>query len=234
MIDIHNTQASHLPHTIAATIDATLLHPTASKAEIISLCKKAIQYAVKAVCIPPDFVADAYTLCKNTSVQVCTVIGFPCGYDTTQVKEYAAAQAIKFGADELDMVINIARLKSSDYKYVKNDIQRIVAAADNHIIKVILETCFLTHDEIITACKISEDAGADFVKTSTGFGSQGATVEVVSLMRTVINKNIGIKASGGIRTFSHWKNMINAGAQRIGTSSGFAIIDSVTSGNVNG
>lgn len=213
---------------LAKMIDYTLLKPDAKRDDIIKLCKEAIKYNFAAVCINPFYVSLAAKLLEGTPVKVCTVIGFPLGANTPQVKAFEAKNAIKNGAQELDMVINIGALKSGDYELVKQDINGVVKAAKvsrDTMVKVILETGFLTDTEKVNACKLAKEAGADFVKTSTGFSAGGATVHDVKLMRKAIGRSIGVKASGGIRTFKDAMTMIKAGADRIGTSSGVAIIE---------
>lgn len=213
---------------IAKMIDHTLLKPQAEKSDIEKLCNEAKQYEFISVCINPYFVDLAYSLLKDTDVKVCTVIGFPLGANTIESKVYEAVDAIKRGAAEIDMVLNIGALKSGDYGYVKREIEAVVKAAKSYgdiIVKVILETCYLTDEEKIKACKITVDAGADFVKTSTGFGTGGATVEDVRLMRNAVGEEFGVKASGGVKTVEAAKAMIEAGANRIGASAGIQIVE---------
>ena len=204
---------------ISRYIDHTNLKPYASKEDIIRLCDEAIQYNFYAVCVNPYRVklAKDYLREKGADVRVASVIGFPLGATPTEVKVFEAKRALEDGADELDMVINIGALKDGDYEYVKNDIAEVV--------KVILETCYLTDEEKVKACELAKEAGADFVKTSTGFGTGGATVEDVRLMRKVVGPEMGVKASGGIRTYEQALAMIEAGATRIGTSSGVRIVE---------
>lgn len=213
---------------IAKMIDHTLLKPQAEKGEIEKVCIEAKYYGFASVCINPCFVDLAYGILKDTDVKVCTVIGFPLGANTLESKVYESVDAVKRGASEIDMVLNIGALKSGDYEYVKKEIEAVVKAVKSYgdiIVKVILETCYLTDEEKVKACKITVDAGADFVKTSTGFGTGGATVEDVRLMRNTVGEKFGVKASGGIRTVESAKAMIEAGANRIGASAGIQIVE---------
>lgn len=208
-------------------IDQTLLKPQATIEELYSFLEEAKSYKFYAVCINPWFTRLAVEEMRGTDIKVGIAIGFPLGATTTRTKLYEAEEALDNGADELDMVINIGALKSRDFEYVENEIKKIVNLAGDKIVKVILETCYLTDEEKVSACKIAMSAGASFVKTSTGFGSGGATVEDVRLMRQVVGDKLGVKASGGIRTLESALKMIEAGANRIGTSSGKAIIDAL-------
>lgn len=208
----------------AAFIDHTLLLPDATEEEIYQLCQEAKTYGFASVCVNPCWVKYCKSLLQHTNVKVCTVIGFPLGATTTGTKAFEAGLAVEEGADEIDMVINIGWLKARDYERVKEDIQQVVKAANGRVVKVIIETCLLTDEEKVKACQLAVEAGAQFVKTSTGFSKAGATAEDVSLMRKTVGKTIGVKASGGIRSFSDMKKMIDAGADRIGTSSGVKII----------
>lgn len=209
-------------------IDQTLLRPHATIEEMTAFLEEAKIYKFYAVCINPWFTKLAVEVMKGSGVKVGVAIGFPLGATTTMTKVYEADEALENGADELDMVINIGALKSKDYEYVESEIKKIVNLAGRKIVKVILETCYLTDEEKVTACKIAEASGASFVKTSTGFGSGGATVEDVKLMRNTVGDRLGVKASGGIRTLEDALKMISAGANRIGTSSGKAIIDALS------
>lgn len=212
---------------IAKMIDHTLLKPDATDSEIKKLADEAKEYGFASVCVNPCHVKLVADALKDTDVKVCTVIGFPLGANTTETKVFEAKEAILNGANEIDMVLNIGKLKSGDYDYVKKDIEAVTNTAKffgEVIVKVILETCYLTDDEKVRACKITVDAGADFVKTSTGFGSGGATVHDVELMRKTVGENFGVKASGGIRTADFAKEIVKAGANRIGTSSGIQIV----------
>ncbi|MDI3547706.1 MAG: deoxyribose-phosphate aldolase [Halanaerobiales bacterium] len=218
------------PRDMAKMIDHTILKPTATVEDIKKLCEEARDYEFASVCINPIFVPLAAKLLANTSVKVTTVIGFPLGANTTETKAFETRNAIKNGAQEIDMVMNIGAFKSKAFDLVKADIKAVVDATktagvtSDIIVKVILETCYLDNDEIKMACNIAKEAGADFVKTSTGFGDGGATVEDVSLMRKTVGREIGVKASGGIRNFEQALAMLDAGANRLGTSSGVAIV----------
>lgn len=209
---------------LARMIDHTSLKPTATKKDIIKLCQEAKKYHFAAVCVNPTYVPLAVKLLKNTDVKVCTAIGFPLGSTTTEVKAFETETAIKNGAQELDMVTNIGALKSGDYEFVKRDIEAVVKAAGNAVTKVIIETCYLTDREKVKACTLAKEANADYVKTSTGFGPQGATIPDVKLMRKVVGEGMGVKAAGGIRTFADAVVMIEAGATRIGTSHSLSIM----------
>jgi len=211
---------------LAKIIDQTLVGPEATKYDVIKLCEEAKNYGFNCVCVNPIYVSLAAKLLKGTGVKVCSTIGFPFGATLPEVKAFEARRAIERGAHELDMVINLGALKSKDYETVKKDIEAVVKVArsfGNVIVKVIIETGHLTEDEKVAACKISREAEADFVKTSTGFVG-GATVEDVKLMRRTVGQDMGVKAAGGIRTYKDALAMINAGANRIGTSTGVAII----------
>lgn len=205
-------------------IDHTLLKPEATKAQIEKLCGEAAEYDFKSVCVNPYYVKYAKELLKGSNVLVCTVIGFPLGQNTTEVKVMETKDAIQNGADEIDMVINIGALKSKDENYVLNEIKEIRNACKGKTLKVIIETCLLTDEEKITVCKLSKEAGADFVKTSTGFSTHGATVEDVKLMRETVGEDIGVKASGGIRDRETALKMVEAGATRLGVSAGVEIV----------
>ncbi|HHI00463.1 MAG TPA: deoxyribose-phosphate aldolase, partial [Thermococcus litoralis] len=212
---------------IAKYIDHTNLKAYASKEDIIKLCEEAKKYNFYAVCVNPYRVKLAKKQLQGTNIKVATVIGFPLGATPTEVKVFEAKKALEDGADEVDMVLNIGALKDKDYKYVRNDIAEVVRIAHEKgaIVKVIIETCYLSDNEKEIACKLAMEAGADFVKTSTGFGTGGATIEDVKLMRKVVGDKLGVKAAGGIRTYEEALAMINAGANRIGTSSGVKIIE---------
>lgn len=201
-------------------IDDTNLHADASKKEILELCKEAKEIDAASVCVNPSYIELCKKTLKNSEVKVCTVIGFPLGQMTTESKVFETKDAIKKGADEIDMVINVAKLKDKEYGYVKNEIKAIKKACKNKILKVIIECCLLTKAEIVKACKISKDAGADFVKTSTGMSKWGAKQEDVKLMRKTVGKSMGVKAAGGIRTKEELESMLKAGATRIGASHG--------------
>ena len=201
-------------------IDHTLLKPDCTTQDIERLCDEAKKYKFKSVCINPGFVAYCHNALRGWEVLVCTVIGFPLGATSTAAKGFETKQAILDGADEIDMVINISRLKDGDYEYVLNDIKEVVKNADGHLVKVIIEACLLTDDEKVKACQLAVQAGANFVKTSTGFSTGGATLHDVELMRKTVGPNIGVKASGGVRTPEDLVAFVKAGATRIGTSSG--------------
>jgi deoxyribose-phosphate aldolase len=206
-------------------IDHTKLGFNVSKSDIDKLCNEAITYQFKSVCVNPIWVKYAKEILAGSSVLVCTVIGFPHGTHTTNVKEYEAMDAINNGADELDMVINVNALKSGDYTTTYNEIKAVVDKALGNCVKVILETCLLSDSEIIKAVEISIKAGATFVKTSTGFSTSGASIHAVNLMRDTAKGLIKVKASGGIRNYEDAKAFVLAGADRIGTSNGVIIVE---------
>lgn len=209
---------------ILGMIDHTILKPEATKDMVEKLCKEAMEYKFAAVCVNPYYVRFCKDILKGSSVKVATVVGFPLGANTNEVKAFETRDAINNGADEIDMVINIGALKVKDYKTVKEDIEAVVEAAkDKAIVKVIIETCLLTDEEKIKACELSMEAGADFVKTSTGFSNGGATVEDVKLMKSIVGDKLEVKASGGVRDLESAKKMVEAGATRLGTSSGVKI-----------
>lgn len=206
-------------------IDHTALKPNTNKESILKLIAEAKTYDFASVCVNPCWVALAHQELKNTDVKVCTVIGFPLGANTTEVKVFEAKDAIEKGAQEIDMVINIAMLKDKEYDYVENEIHQIVEAAkDKAIVKVIIEACLLTDEEKIKACELSQKAGADFVKTSTGFSTGGATVHDIALMRKTVGAEMGVKASGGVHTHEEALAMVEAGANRIGASAGVKLL----------
>ena len=206
-------------------IDHTLLKQDATPEQIVKLCEEAKEFDFMSVCVNPAYVPLASSCLKGSDVKVCTVIGFPLGMNLTKTKVEEAIYAVKEGAEEVDMVINVGMLKAGHDDYVKEEIKEIKQAVGAKIIlKVILETCLLSDDEIVRACLASKDAGADFVKTSTGFSTGGATVEAVKLMRKTVGPEMGVKASGGIRTHEDLLAMVEAGANRIGTSNGTKII----------
>ena len=211
---------------LAKMIDHTILKPEADKASIEKLCKEALEYNFASVCINPTNVELAAKLLKGSEVKVCTVIGFPLGANTMEVKAFETKDAIAKGADEVDMVINIGRLKDKDYEYVEKDIKAVVDAADNKALtKVIIETCLLTEEEKVKACELAKKAGADFVKTSTGFSTGGATPEDIKLMRETVGPDMGVKASGGVRSIEDAEAVIKNGATRIGASASIAICE---------
>ena len=206
-------------------IDHTALKPNTNKESILKLIAEAKTYDFASVCVNPCWVALAHQELKNTDVKVCTVIGFPLGANTTEVKVFETKDAIEKGAQEIDMVNNIAMLKDKEYDYVENEIHQIVEAAkDKAIVKVIIETCLLTDEEKIKACELSQKAGADFVKTSTGFSTGGATVHDIALMRKTVGAEMGVKASGGVHTHEEALAMVEAGATRIGASAGVKLL----------
>lgn len=205
--------------------DHTILKANATYEEVISLCEEAKKYNVASVCINPCFVKICSEILKGTGIDVCTVVGFPLGAMTTNSKLFETEDALKNGATEIDMVINIGKLKDKDYDYVKNEIQTLKKACGDKILKVIIETCLLSDEEKVKACELSKEAGADFVKTSTGMSIGGATKEDVALMRKTVGENLGVKASGGIRNLVSVNDMIEAGATRIGCSSTVNIIE---------
>ncbi|MBR2669017.1 MAG: deoxyribose-phosphate aldolase [Solobacterium sp.] len=205
-------------------IDHTLLKPESTPQDIEKICLEAKEYDFASVCIQPCYVKMAYGLLKDTDVKVCTVIGFPLGANTTETKIREACQAVEEGAGEIDMVINIGALKAGDTVYVTEEIRRIKEAIGDLVLKVIIETCLLTDEEKVLACQCAVNAGADFVKTSTGFSKGGATVADVRLMKQTVGDRCQVKASGGIRTPEDFEAMVEAGATRIGTSSGIKLI----------
>lgn len=208
---------------LAAIIDHTLLKPETTESQIRKLCDEARQWGFASVCVPPRWVKVASETLAGCDVKVCTVIGFPLGANVTAVKVVEARQAISDGADELDMVISIGDLKAGDDEVVESDIRAVREAAGERIVKVIIEACLLTDEEKARACSLAVRAGADFVKTSTGFSKGGATVHDVALMRRVVGPEVGVKAAGGIRTREDALAMVAAGANRIGASAGVAI-----------
>lgn len=206
-------------------IDHTLLKPEATENQIKTLCDEAMDYHFMSVCVNPTWVKKAAAFLTGSDVRVCTVIGFPLGANTPELKAFEARNAIQNGATEVDMVINIGALKGEDDELVERDIRGVVEAAeDKALTKVIIETSLLTNDEKVRACEIAKKAGADFVKTSTGFSTGGATLEDVTLMRTVVGPEMGVKASGGVRTREDAEAFIAAGATRLGSSNGIAIV----------
>ena len=211
-------------YELARWIDHTLLKPDATKEQIEKICDEAIQYNFASVCINPTWVPLAYRKLRGHSPKVVTVIGFPLGATFPEIKAKETELAIEQGADEVDMVINIGALKSGDYALVEHDIRSVVRAARRHVVKVILETCLLTDEEKVAACTIAMHAGANFVKTSTGFSKGGATVKDVALMRKVVGSRLGVKASGGVRSYEEACKMVEAGATRIGASASVAIV----------
>lgn len=212
---------------IASTIDHTILKPTTLVADIDKLCKEALKYNVAAVCVPPLFVKQAKMLLQNSDVKTATVIGFPFGYSAIEAKLAEILLAIVDGADELDVVINIAALKNNDWQYLAKELNTIlpIVKGKQKIVKIIIESGVLSDDEIIKCCDLYGIAGVDFMKTSTGYAEVGATIHAVKLMRKHLADAVKIKASGGIRTYAFAKELVEAGADRIGCSSSIAIIE---------
>ena len=234
--EVVNAGASRLTSTlgnvdigadIAKLIDHTLLKPDATQDQIAQLCYEASKYGFAAVCVNPTHVKLCTQLLKGTEVHVCTVVGFPLGATPPDVKAYETQQAIDDGATEVDMVINIGALKSKDYALVERDIAMVARTshAGGAILKVIIEAALLTDEEKVIACQLSKAAGADYVKTSTGFGPGGATVQDVALMRSAVGPGLGVKAAGGIKSYEDAKEMVAAGATRIGASAGIKIVE---------
>lgn len=202
---------------ILSRCDHTLLNQAATWEEIRALCDDGMKYATASVCIPPSFVARAKAYVGGR-LPVCTVIGFPNGYNTTAVKVFETAEAVREGADEIDMVINIGELRAGNDAFVQNEIKAVKAACGDKLLKVIIETCLLTEDEKLRMCRIVTEAGADFIKTSTGFSKAGATREDVALMRKNVGENVRVKAAGGISSLDDAQDFIDLGADRLGTS----------------
>jgi deoxyribose-phosphate aldolase len=205
-------------------IDHTKLGPSVVEADIVKLCEEAKTYDFMSVCVNPNYVKLAKSLLKNSNVLVCTVVGFPSGAHATEAKAFETKQAVLDGADEIDMVISVGNLKDKKYDLVLKDIQAVVRAASGKLVKVILETCLLTDEEKVKGCELSVQAKANFVKTSTGFSTGGATAADIALMRQTVGPNYGVKASGGVRSYEDAMVMIQAGATRIGASSGIKIV----------
>ena len=205
-------------------IDHTILKATASSADVQKLCAEAIEHEFYSVCVNGCYVADAKHLLQGTDVKVAAVVGFPLGAMTTASKVFEAKEAIENGASEIDMVINVAKLKDGEFDYVENEIRLIKEAIGENVLKVIIETCYLTDEEKVKACELSLVAKADFVKTSTGFGTGGATYEDVKLMKSVVGDNAKVKASGGVRDKETAQKYVDLGAERLGTSSGIEIV----------
>ncbi|MGO1319995.1 MAG: deoxyribose-phosphate aldolase [Galactobacter sp.] len=219
------------PADLAGYIDHTLLKPEASREQILNLCAEADRYGFASVCVNPVWVTTAAEALKDSASKTCTVIGFPLGAGTTATKVFEATKAADDGADELDMVIDIAAARAGDREALVRDIRAVaeVAHAKDKLLKVIIETCLLDHDAKVLACEASVEAGADFVKTSTGFNGPGANVDDVALMRATVGPDLGVKASGGVRSREDALAMVAAGATRIGASSGIAIVEGGTS-----
>ncbi len=211
--------------SIAKMIDHTVLKPQTTEADVRKLCAEAAEYGFASVCVNPCWVSLCAELLQDTPVDVCTVIGFPLGANTPAVKAFEAAEAIAQGATEVDMVLNVGAMKDGNHALVLEDIAAVVKAAKGKaLVKVILETCLLTDDEKRAACRLAKQAGADYVKTSTGFSTGGATVEDIALMRAEVGADMGVKASGGIRDYAAASAMVQAGASRIGASAGVQIV----------
>jgi deoxyribose-phosphate aldolase len=209
---------------IAKMIDHTILKPNVTDADVIKVCDEAKEYGFFSVCVNPYFVPLVAKELKGTDVKVTSVIGFPLGANTTEMKAYEAKKAVEDGANEIDMVLNVSALKDQKYDFVKNDIAAVVDAIKGKaILKVILETCLLTKEEIVKASELSKEAGAQFVKTSTGFSTGGATAEDVALMKKTVGDALEVKASGGVRDYATAKAMVDAGATRIGASASVEI-----------
>ncbi|AWE06788.1 deoxyribose-phosphate aldolase [Lysinibacillus sp. 2017] len=213
----------------AAMIDHTLLKANSTKDQVQQICKEAKQYGFASVCVNPTWVKFSAEQLTGTEVKVCTVIGFPLGANTSAVKAFETKDAIANGAGEIDMVINIGALKDANYDLVREDIKAVVDAANGTLVKVIIEACLLTDEEKVKACELSVEAGANFVKTSTGFSTGGATAEDIALMRKTVGPDLGVKASGGVRSLEDMQLMIENGATRIGASSGVAIMNGLKS-----
>lgn len=219
-----------MTNNVAKMIDHTLLKADATKDQIEKICAEAKEYNFASVCVNPTWVKLSSDLLNGTEVKVCTVIGFPLGASTPETKAFETKNAIENGATEVDMVINIGALKGGDNELVERDIRAVVDAAKGKALtKVIIETCLLTEEEKVRGCELSVKAGADFVKTSTGFSTGGATAEDIALMRKTVGPDLGVKASGGVRSAEDAQKMIEAGATRIGASSGAAIVNGLTS-----
>jgi len=233
-----SSQLGNIPEDpdIASLIDHTLLKPDATADQIAQLCYEARKYKFASVCVNPTHVKLCAELLQGTQVKVCTVIGFPLGASSPEVKAFEAQTAIKDGATEIDMVLNIGALKAGDLTLAAQDIHEVVNVGHNAgaIVKVIIETSLLNDEEKVTACLLAKEAGADFVKTSTGFSGGGATVDDVNLMRRVVGPEMGVKASGGVRDYEDAQNMVKAGATRLGASAGVKIVQGQLATNGNG
>ncbi len=215
-------------NTLAVYIDHTVLKPDATENDVIKLCKEALEYKFASVCVNAGYVELAYSMLKDSEVKVCTVVGFPLGATLPDVKAFEAAKAIELGATEVDMVINIGAMKSGKYELVEKDIKAVVdACKEKALLKVIIETCLLTDEEKVIACELSKKVGAEYVKTSTGFSTSGATAEDIALMRKTVGEELGVKASGGVKTLELALKMIEAGASRIGSSASVSLVNSL-------
>ena len=218
----------------AVLIDHTILKPDITNKDVEIKCEEALEYNFASVCVNPNYVEFAADKLGDSNVKVCTVIGFPLGENSSETKAFAAKNAVKNGADEIDMVLNIGAVKSAAWEVVESDIKAVVKAVKRGtIVKVILETCYLEENEIKQAALAAQSAGADFVKTSTGFGPYGARVEDVELMTEAVDDEMGIKAAGGIKTLEDVEKLVDAGATRIGASSGVEIVEGVKTGEVD-
>ncbi len=225
-IKADNNRRERLKMKLEKYIDHTLLKPEATEKEIVKICLEAKKYRFASVCVNPYYATLVSKELEGTDVRTCVVVGFPLGATTKEAKAFEAEQAIENGAQEIDMVLNIGALKAKKYDEVKEDIQAVVNSAKGKVVvKVILENCLLSKEEIVKACEISKEAGADFVKTSTGFSTGGATVEDIKLMRETVGTEIGVKASGGVRTREDAEAVIAAGANRVGASASIAIVE---------
>lgn len=209
---------------IARLIDHTLLQPDATKTQLKQLCEEAKEYGFATACVNPVNVRYCVQMLEGSHIPICTVVGFPLGGSATPAKVADVKKGLDDGAKEFDMVMNIGALKDGDYDAIHKDVEEVVAAADRSLVKVIIETCLLTDEEKVEACQLAQDAGAHFVKTSTGFSRGGATVEDVALMRKTVGPSMGVKASGGIKSYVGAMAMVDAGANRIGASAGLAIV----------
>ena len=210
---------------IASYIDNTLLKPDATPEQIRRICAESVELKCASVCVNPSYVPLVSECLKGSGVKICTVIGFPLGMNDSAVKAFEAKLAAEQGAEELDMVINVGRLKAGETEYVENDIKAVVNAVKGKLVKVIIETFLLTDEEKVTACELAKKAGADYVKTCTGFSGGGANVHDIALMRKTVGTDMGVKASGGVRDYESAKALIEAGASRIGASSGKKIVE---------
>lgn len=215
------------PETLSQYFDHTILNPAATKKDVKQICKEAMDFGFFSVCVNPFYAGTVHEYLIKSKVKTCVVVGFPLGANTSAVKAFETKTAIENGADEIDMVLNIGALIDNDFSKVESDIHSVVTAANGKCVKVIIETCLLNREQKIKACHIAENAGAHFVKTSTGFADGGATCEDVALMKETIGHTLKIKASGGIKTLEDTMKMIEAGADRIGASAGAAIIRSL-------
>ena len=217
-----------LREELARMMDSTNVKATATKGDIEKLCTEAVEYGFGCVCVNPVYVKLAATLLRGSKVKVCSTIGFPFGVTLSEIKALEAVKAVENGAEELDMVISLSALKSGDYQAVRRDVAAVIDVkrlSKEIVVKVIIETACLTKEEKVTACRLVKEAGADFVKTSTGFFGEGASAEDVRLMRQTVGSDFGVKAAGGVRTYADASAMIKAGANRIGTSTAVAIVD---------